>query len=157
MSVNTLDLHWASGFLEAEGSFHFSKQKHLHVAASQVQTEPLKRLKRIFGGNIYNHQKARTPNHRDTLQWMAVGSRAAGVCMTLYSLMSEKRKGQIKEALEGWKSTGIKPQHWTHCKHGHEFTEASIYMWRGKRNCRICRNLNAQRARNLRRSNVSSN
>ena len=27
----------------------------------------------------------------------------------------------------------------THCKHGHEFTEANTYWWRGSRLCRECR------------------
>jgi hypothetical protein len=26
----------------------------------------------------------------------------------------------------------------THCKHGHEFTPENTYLYRGKRNCRIC-------------------
>jgi hypothetical protein len=27
----------------------------------------------------------------------------------------------------------------THCIHGHEFTEANVYLWRGRRHCRTCR------------------
>jgi hypothetical protein len=32
--------------------------------------------------------------------------------------------------------------HKTHCRHGHEFTPANIYLWRGHRECRTCKAIN---------------
>lgn len=57
MSVDVRDLHWAAGFLEGEGCFHFSKARHLHVSVAQVNKEPLDRLRNIFrGGSLYLHK-----------------------------------------------------------------------------------------------------
>lgn len=34
---------------------------------------------------------------------------------------------------------------WTHCPQGHPYNEANVYMYRGKRNCRLCRTEAAKR------------
>jgi hypothetical protein len=39
----------------------------------------------------------------------------------------------------------------THCKHGHEYTEANTYVWRGARICRAC-NERRRRERRCRKS-----
>jgi hypothetical protein len=84
----TGDLHWASGFLEGEASFSPSK-----IFVSQVNPDPLTRLLEIFGGTV--RRLANQPIWR----WTVSGSRARGIMMTLYVLMSNTRKDQIKEAL----------------------------------------------------------
>ena len=101
-------LLWAAGFLEGEGSFHFSNQSHLLVRATQVQREPLDRLVILFGGKVSevirkDGKRGKNGVWSDFYDWNVYGQRAAGVCMTLYSLMSPKRKGQIKEALVKWR------------------------------------------------------
>lgn len=40
----------------------------------------------------------------------------------------------------------------THCKHGHEFTEANTYQGRLGRSCRTCHRLHEERRRNARRA-----
>lgn len=115
-------LYWAAGFLEGEGSF-YGNMHRLGVQANQVQREPLERLRALFGGNI-RKQVGRSPNQSIINVWYVSGSRAVGVMMTLFVLMSPKRKVQIKWALEKWK---LRPGriwrgHKTHCSNGHEWT-----------------------------------
>lgn len=51
--VSTLQLAWAAGFIEGEGSFSNT------VTAAQVQKEPIERLHALFGGRIYQRQNKR--------------------------------------------------------------------------------------------------
>ena len=96
------DLEWAAGFLEGEGHFRSTKGRFgtQQCHATQVQREPLERLLRLFGGVIHGHTKP-TTTHQRSWRWWTTGSRARGVMMTLYSLMSTRRKEQIRVALIG--------------------------------------------------------
>lgn len=50
MSISLVQLGWAAGFLEGEGSF--TNGGSPCVSAGQVQREPLERLSALFGGRI---------------------------------------------------------------------------------------------------------
>src|SRR6478609_6611312 len=87
-----LDLAWAAGFLEGEGSFLLTGRaghQTSRVMAFQKQREPLNRLQRIFGGSV---TKLRT---RDIHTWTVCGARARGVMMTLFLSFSPDRQSQI--------------------------------------------------------------
>ena len=93
------DIGWAAGFLEGEGSFQRVKSES--VRASQLQREPLNRLQQMFGGTIGSHKWY--SNRRGPVSgffWSCHGSRARGIMMTLYALMSPRRQEQIREALD---------------------------------------------------------
>jgi hypothetical protein len=87
------ELEWAAGFLEGEASFSGGR---IHV--SQVNPEPLKRLLDIFGGNI-NEPRQRAVGCRPIGEWRVSGARARGVLLTIFELMSQRRKAQIRKAL----------------------------------------------------------
>jgi hypothetical protein len=97
VSPSTRDLEWAAGFLEGEGTFFCANRSH-GIQVSQVNGEPLGRLKKLFGGYISLLQ-GKGPKQNDFLKWSACGARARGVMMTLYPLLSQKRQGQILKAL----------------------------------------------------------
>jgi len=111
VSFTELELYWAAGFLEGEGSFVAAsaacrtrperKTVTIRLSACQVQIEPLERLQRIFGGYIrsYPHYKNWSPLFR----WEVSGRRAAALMFTLWSIMSPKRKAQIENAIAKWK------------------------------------------------------
>ncbi len=92
------DLEWAAGFLEGEGCFRRSwpgKGGTEHVSASQKIREPLEKLQTFFGGSIGPDRIG------GTYRWQVYGPRARGVSMTLYSLLSNRRQKQIRDALNG--------------------------------------------------------
>lgn len=100
-SPSLRDLEWATGFLEGEGSFqhnHVPKNSSQSVKAVQKIREPLEKLKDMFGGRILPSQGVKA---KDLLYWATYGSRARGIMMTLYPLMSKKRQQQIRVALKG--------------------------------------------------------
>jgi len=90
----TVDLYWAAGFLEGEGCF---LGDHSAVRASQVNKEPLDKLRSFLGGSV-NKRKRKLPQ-QDVYEWNVSGVRARGVMMTLYSLMSEDKKKDIRSML----------------------------------------------------------
>jgi hypothetical protein len=105
------ELHWAAGFLEGEGSFtavHAGKRPdgrlrssyNPMVHAGQVDRESLDRLQRIFGGRIYKHNM-HTGN--PCWRWQLAGRKGIALMMTLWSLMSERRRFQIEASIHRWK------------------------------------------------------
>jgi len=106
ISPTTADLHWAAGFLEGEGNFHVSNNRDQSwsamVRAVQAQREPLEKLQRLFGGNV-RLKSAQRPHRQAIWIWAVSGTRARGVMMTLYGLMSTRRREQIRSALSHFK------------------------------------------------------
>lgn len=90
------DLEWAAGFLEGEGCFKGGKGTQ-HVQVLQVNPDPLQRLVGLFGGHV--SLRVRTGKHHSIHQWEITGSRARGVMLTLYGLLSHRRRVQIRKAL----------------------------------------------------------
>lgn len=107
----TADLHWAAGFLEGEGSFSGCMVRHRNgerrtndsrVFASQLRRDPLEKLAVLFGGPLYFRQNPGNPlSNKGIWTWSLHGSMARGVMMTLYLLLSQYRRSQIKLALVG--------------------------------------------------------
>jgi hypothetical protein len=93
------DLGWAAGFLEGEGCFHHNSSKYRvpQIDAVQVNREPLTQLRSFLGGSVaLRHGRV---YQSDFWVWQVGGTRARGVMMTMYPMMSAKRQGQIRRAL----------------------------------------------------------
>lgn len=128
--MRTVDIAWAAGFLEGEGSFQKSRYS-IRTDASQVQREPLERLQKLFGGPIYRRYQRGTD---EIHTWAVHGQMAASIMMTLYVLMSPKRQRQILKCLGFWKTRRVYPR--THCPQGHEYEAVR----NKQRRCKICCN-----------------
>ena len=120
--METKDVYWAAAFIEGEGNFHAARNYSgdIQVGANQVQKWPLDKLQQLFGGNFRRrlHSK-KNPNWSDQWTWAVTGTRAVGVMMTLYCLMSPRRQEQIKVALDRWKSWGVANKNKGFCSNGH--------------------------------------
>ena len=93
------DLHWAAGFLEGEVGVSCNHRKTWCevLSVSQVEREPLDRLREMFGGTItYRTPKA---NQQPYFRWDVSGVRARGIMLTLYVLLYSRRQSQIRRAL----------------------------------------------------------
>jgi hypothetical protein len=106
--IGTFDIYWAAGFLEGEGYFGTSGGGVSPiVVAKQVQREPLDRLVRIFGGKVKasrNGASTTLYGNNPIWSWQLTGRNAAQVSMTLYTLMSPKRRQSIEQLLVKWRS-----------------------------------------------------
>src|SRR5215467_5577798 len=101
------DLHWVAGFLEGEAYFgrtvlnrDGSSTERITVRQNDRQT--LDQLHDLLGGNvrIVQHRTNKLARQPFIWDWGIHGSRARGAMMTLYPLMSDKRKQQIKSSLQ---------------------------------------------------------
>jgi hypothetical protein len=135
--LKAIDIAWAAGFLEGEGSFT-CRGNTVTVTASQVQPEPVYRLQRLFGGKLYHYTQA-NPKHSPFIRWHLFHRDARGLMMTIYPLMSPKRRQQIVKALARWKSTGVAMRLRTHCPRGHPYSSENTAINKTSgRQCRIC-------------------
>lgn len=127
--TSTLDIAWAAGFLEGEGSFVPSSCR---VSAVQKQREPLERLRRIFGGHIITQRKR---DGRELGYWYLGSHPGAAVMMTLYPLMSPRRREQIRHALAHWRTLKVSERFRVACPRGHAYVKRNAF---GSRVCREC-------------------
>lgn len=132
--LRTVDLHWAAGFLEGEGSFGRGSRHGVYIVAPQVQREPLERLQRLFGGTLRLDAKRRA-GRQPIFRWRLFGVRAVGLAFTLYGLMSPRRRAQIATAISHWKQGGVAARYRKFCAKGH-----ALSKFARQRKCRICVN-----------------
>lgn len=99
--MSDCDLSWAAGFLEGEGSFFRQTRGDIVVKATQVNREPLERLKAMFGGSItYDDRRRDKGTRRPQWQWRLDGQRALRLMETIHPLMSAVRQEQIEIVLQ---------------------------------------------------------
>lgn len=132
MSISLNELYWA-GFLEGEGCFTSGRGANgawqVRVSASQVHHEPLDRLVKLFGGKIYLRRR-KEERHQDIGIWIAFSPRLAiAIMMTVWPLMSSRRKEQIEACIAKWKENEIPscgPKHARHIKRGESHPRAKL-------------------------------
>lgn len=137
------DIGWIAGFLEGEGCFTKTRTTSC-VHASQVNPEPVEKLQRLLGGRVHRFKNT-CVNGQDYYRWSAYASRAVGIMMTIYSLMSLKRRNKIREVIQIWQKAPWRGEYnrsKTVCKHGHMFSRENTYFYPdGRRECRTCSSL----------------
>lgn len=108
VAPSMMDIAWAAGFIEGEGSISRTIPGKGHGATEllnvrQMIREPLEKLQKFFGGTIsVVHPKTTgiiggVP--KPINNWGVSGSLARGVMMTIYTFMSTRRRQQIERAL----------------------------------------------------------
>jgi len=136
--ISLKDIYWAAGFLEGEGSFTYHGTGPL-VSAGQVQKEPLLRLQKFVRGSLRPKAKSSNPRVQPAWRWALPSSRAAGLMMTLYSLMSPGRKLQIYNTLKVWRSHPPHGRYKKHCSRGHLLLGPNLYFNpNGRPQCKKC-------------------
>ena len=126
--ISSGDLKWIAGFLEGEGSFSHGRRRtdNAEVVGSQVQLWPLEQLQQLLGGRI-KPVKMHSKQWQQSYHWRVRNSAAIGVMMTLFPLLSPRRKDQIRIALARWKAKGVASKFRTHCKRGHPLVARQAY------------------------------
>lgn len=153
--MTMMEIAWTAGFLEGEGSFtaneytqrnSTTRSLNFGISAGQLQREPLERLHAYFGGRLYQCE--------GEIMWrwyLSPTKGAAGLMMTLFPLMSPRRKDQIRRALSLWRHSpkrGERRRIRTSCGNGHTYTkETTTTFGPGWRKCRTCAHDNYVRRR----------
>jgi hypothetical protein len=101
-------IFWAAGYMEGEASF--TKPRDIRsggksrstthmTAVCSVDIEPLEALRAYFGGNIRLQRQSSDAYGGFIHKWYCTGPRARGVMLTMYPLLSRRRKAQITKAI----------------------------------------------------------
>lgn len=102
-SPTMMDLAWIAGLLEGEGSFMKATPICERVTCAQVDREPIDRLHALLGGRVrtVSNAKGFSAHKRGSVihEWRVNGARARGVMLTLYPLLTTRRRAQIRKAL----------------------------------------------------------
>jgi hypothetical protein len=109
-SPSTLDVAWAAGLFEGEGTTCFNiikgpKKNRGTETAAVYQKDPfiLHKLVELFGGSIGCTKQKTGFNPGDMWYWRIYGSRARGFLQTVYTFLSPRRRLQVNQALTGHK------------------------------------------------------
>jgi hypothetical protein len=95
------DIYWVSGILEGEGHFGYYNAPRIHL--KMTDRDVVEKVKLIMNVNVSIGEQSRSG--WKTCYILAVNShQAIGWMMTLYPLMSARRKEQIKEVLSNWRN-----------------------------------------------------
>lgn len=97
-----VDIAWVAGFLEGEGHFrrtYSSKDRYgsEEVSPGQVNPEPLYKLQELFGGGIHLKKRSKW-GMNDIFYWKVTGHRARVLMTAVDSLLSARRRDQIRRA-----------------------------------------------------------
>jgi hypothetical protein len=97
-----IDIVWAAGLLEGEGSFFIKTGTHLPMVACQMTDEDvIQRLGGIFGGPLFSPAK-QAEHHKQSWKWQVTGKLAAHVMRTVRPHMGLRRTEAIDKALVVW-------------------------------------------------------
>lgn len=148
MRVTMCDIHWAAGFLEGEGSFTLCGVDP-RIQATQVELDPLYKLVALYDGKIYQKkQKSGGLGKKLCHSWVLGGKRGAALMMTIFSLMSKRRQGQIMHVLSSWKSRGAThgSQHYGVTRSDAEAVEAIKRVLAGESMSSVARSIDVSHA-----------
>lgn len=68
--MDEIDIAWASGLIEGEGSFTIGPtSQYIKISVNMTDYDVLERLNRIFPGKIYKTRKRRD-HHKDSWVWV---------------------------------------------------------------------------------------
>lgn len=103
---NTLDIAWAAGVYEGEGTCHSKRPVNksgrpaISFSLNVVQKNRwlCERLRALFGGSVLYHERPDS-SRTSTFTWDVHGTRARGFALTVYKFLSPRRKTQIQEAM----------------------------------------------------------
>ena len=91
------NLHWLAGYLEGEGCFYYGgsrKYPTLRITVESTDLDVISRVASMFNRAICGPKK-HNPG-QDTYYTAIAGAPSAGWMMTLYPMLSTRRKSKIR-------------------------------------------------------------
>jgi hypothetical protein len=95
-AYSPIDIAWAAGILEGEGTFRLSRRVNVCVKAEMTDEDIILRLQCIFGGHISNVNR---PSYKPSWVWSVTGDRAAVIMRLVLPHMGVRRSIDINNAL----------------------------------------------------------
>lgn len=105
--ITTMEIAWLAGLLEGEGYFAWNKSwGSARVMLRMGDRDVVERAHKLCRatGVLSKIQRANPRSAIPMYEMRLYGKRAAGVMMTVYAVMGERRQAKIREILDKWKS-----------------------------------------------------
>ena len=103
--ITTNQIYWIAGLLEGEGCFGLSyDNKYPNIKVGMVDLDTIEKARDIMCKSAKIIHEKRKQEWKDYFKFGIHGTKAIEWMMTLYPLMSNRRKNKIKQCLVGWKS-----------------------------------------------------
>jgi len=93
-----IDIAWAAGFYEGEGSCCGYKKRSITAHACQKNPEPLHRLRALFGGSVNEYANPGTTKTGTIFNWVVAGDKARIFLALIYPFLTVKRKSQVDQS-----------------------------------------------------------
>jgi hypothetical protein len=107
------DICWLAGLLEGEGCFLLTNTRQPAIQLSMSDLDVVERAKSICGVDnkinpldIHRNDRYKIKGNRTIYRLVICSTNAVQWMMTIYSLMSDRRKDKIKKILTEWRNTG---------------------------------------------------
>src|SRR4051812_29330710 len=107
MNIDSCELYWLAGLLEAEGSFLHGSPSDLRIPCIRIQMtdeDIIARVAQLFGVK-YHKTPLKEERFKTPYAAMLKGTRAAALMQQLHPLMSQRRQTQIECALQDYNFT----------------------------------------------------
>lgn len=147
MFTSKIDLAWAAGLFEGEGTFGNGNKKSLATSITSTDKDVLEHFQKIVGlGNINGPLKTKKPHWKPCYTWSCGGGeKPQALAVMLWKWLGPRRRAQIHKALLIWRGTAPRSIGNT-CKLGHPLVFVSSNGKRPmKRGCRSCENARQRR------------
>jgi hypothetical protein len=110
--VETRHIYWLAGLLDGEAHFHAKSTGQPRIELSMSDLDTVTAVAQLMGASSImprrHFSKEWHSHYRAQWRCWVGGRRAIGWMLTLYSLMSQHRKEQIRVAVAAWRSKPAK-------------------------------------------------
>lgn len=100
-SPGIIEIAWLAGFYEGEGCCTIVNNQFT-LMIGQANREPLDKIKRFFGGKVY--QTATHPTSGTVYYWKVNYERAEGIAFTIFTFLSIEKKSKIVSMLAKYRA-----------------------------------------------------
>lgn len=142
--ITSVQIAWIAGLLEGEGCFYFGSSPRIQFATSDHDTAI--KIRDIINLEINIRNLPLQPDRKQMYEFAIYGTLAASWMMTIYYLMSNRRKDKIREVLNGWKVSRSLSND-GHCINGHNlkiFSRDYRVHINGAKYCMHCKRINGE-------------
>lgn len=150
------DVAWAAGLFEGEGCFTTGKNTSKNsltgrCTLSMTDEDIVRKFHSIV--KVGTIRKREFENKKDAWIWTTQGFEKFQYIVALFwSFLGERRKSRATEILNLLKIRFDSKKHF--CKNGHPKIEENIYLYKGQKHCRLCRNIASLKSYSKRSKNL---
>lgn len=103
VGMTSLDIAWLAGLLEGEGCFSTNRGRQIIIQLCMTDKDVMERAASILKQPVYVNSR-KLPSGKALYRLAVHGPHAIGWMMSLYLLMSTRRREKIRECIQLWQA-----------------------------------------------------